>query len=104
MQRSGSLGEADNAGGVPMRAGHSDRRLITPAARSNGHATQAGMAVSGIHGGGQRPRTARQGTNIAGAMHFLMQAAKRKTVCFVVSDFFDSDYLPAMRTANRKHD
>ncbi len=53
---------------------------------------------------GHRPRSARQGTHIAGAMRFLMQAAKRKTVCFVVSDFFDRDYLAAMRTANRKHD
>lgn len=54
--------------------------------------------------GRHRPRTARQGTNIAGAMRFLMQGTKRKAVCFVVSDFLDDDYLAAMRTANRKHD
>jgi uncharacterized protein (DUF58 family) len=51
-----------------------------------------------------RPRGVREGTDIAGAMNFLMRSAKRKAVCFVVSDFFDSDYLTAMRTANRKHD
>lgn len=45
-----------------------------------------------------------RGTNIAGAMEFLLQNAKRKTVCFVVSDFFDEGYERAMRTANRKHD
>ena len=37
-------------------------------------------------------------------MEFLLRSAKRKTVCFVVSDFFDADYERAMRTANRKHD
>ena len=45
-----------------------------------------------------------RGTNIAGAMEFLLKSAKRKTVCFVVSDFFDEGYERAMRTANRKHD
>ncbi len=46
----------------------------------------------------------RHGTNIAGAMEFLLQRAKRKSVCFVVSDFFDQDFERAMRAANRKHD
>ncbi len=49
-------------------------------------------------------RTGRQATNIAGAMEFLMSVTKRKAVCFVVSDFFDDDYLRAMQMANRKHD
>ena len=54
--------------------------------------------------GRRRPRTRRQDTNIGGAMEFLLRSAKRKTVCFVVSDFFDDGYERAMRTANRKHD
>ena len=49
-------------------------------------------------------RTGRQATNIAGAMEFLMSVTKRKAVCFVVSDFFDEDYLRAMQMASRKHD
>lgn len=49
-------------------------------------------------------RTGRQATNIAGAMEFLMSVTSRKTVCFVVSDFLDEGYLPAMQSANRKHD
>lgn len=49
-------------------------------------------------------RTGRQATNIAGAMEFLMSVCKRKTVCFVVSDFFDDGYLRAMQMAGRKHD
>ena len=53
---------------------------------------------------GRRPRTRREATNIAGAMSFLLQSAKRKTVCFVVSDFFDQGFERAMRMANRKHD
>jgi uncharacterized protein (DUF58 family) len=46
----------------------------------------------------------RQATNIAGAMQFLMSVTSRKTVCFVVSDFLDDGFLPAMQSANRKHD
>ena len=49
-------------------------------------------------------RTGRQATNVAGAMEFLMSVTSRKAVCFVVSDFFDDNYLSAMRNASRKHD
>ncbi len=49
-------------------------------------------------------RSGRQATNIAGAMEFLMSVTKRKAVCFVVSDFFDEDYVRAMKMASRKHD
>ena len=45
-----------------------------------------------------------QATNIAGAVEFLLNVSNRKTVCFVVSDFFDSDYLQVLQSANRKHD
>jgi len=49
-------------------------------------------------------RTGRQATSIAGAMEFLMSVSKRKTVCFVVSDFFDDQYVRSMQMARRKHD
>ncbi len=49
-------------------------------------------------------RTGRQATNIAGAMEFLLSVSHRKTVCFVVSDFFDDNYIRAMQMASRKHD
>ena len=49
-------------------------------------------------------RTGRQATNVAGAMEFLMSVTTRKAVCFVVSDFLDEGFLPAMQIANRKHD
>lgn len=49
-------------------------------------------------------RTGRQATNIAGAVEFLMSVSKRKTVCFVISDFFDDDYIRSLQMASRKHD
>ncbi len=49
-------------------------------------------------------RSGRQATDVAGAMQFLMSVTTRKTVCFVVSDFLDDGFLPAMQIANRKHD
>ena len=49
-------------------------------------------------------KSGRQSTDVAGAMEFLMSVTSRKSVCFVVSDFFDDNYLQAMRSANRKHD
>lgn len=49
-------------------------------------------------------RTGRQATNLAGAMQFLLSVCKRKTVCFVVSDYFATDYLKSLQMAARKHD
>ena len=51
-----------------------------------------------------RIRNARQGTNIAAAVEFFLTVNRRRTVCFVVSDFIDDDYEQALRAANRKHD
>ncbi|MFN3189288.1 MAG: DUF58 domain-containing protein [Aureliella sp.] len=48
--------------------------------------------------------SARQSTHIAGAVEFLLSVAKRKSVCFVVSDFFDENYIQSLRMASRKHD
>jgi len=52
----------------------------------------------------QRHRTARSATNISTALEFLMKVTKRKTVCFVISDFLAQGYQRAMTMANRKHD
>lgn len=52
----------------------------------------------------RRPRTPQQATHIAGALEFLLKGTKRRSVCFVVSDFFDEGFERALRTANRKHD
>lgn len=53
---------------------------------------------------GRHLRHARQGTDIGAATEFIMSVCKRRTVCFVVSDFFDEDFENALRAANRKHD
>ena len=49
-------------------------------------------------------RAAREGTQIGRALEFFLSINKRRSVCFVVSDFIDEDYEQALRTANRKHD
>ncbi|MFK7738151.1 MAG: DUF58 domain-containing protein [Pirellulaceae bacterium] len=49
-------------------------------------------------------KTGRQSTNISGAVEFLLSVAKRRSVCFVVSDFFDDAYLKSLEMAARKHD
>ncbi|MFK7898133.1 MAG: DUF58 domain-containing protein [Myxococcota bacterium] len=52
----------------------------------------------------RRPRSARQATDIRHALEFLMRVTKRRTICFVVSDFLDDDFDQTMVAANRKHD
>jgi uncharacterized protein (DUF58 family) len=54
--------------------------------------------------GRRRIRAEREATNIAGAMEFFLSVHKRRAVCFVVSDFIDSEFEKALRAANRKHD
>jgi len=54
--------------------------------------------------GFRRPRTPREDTDIANAMEFLLSVNKRKTICFVVSDFLDEGFEQALVTANQRHD
>lgn len=53
---------------------------------------------------GRSPRAARESTDIGFALEFFMRVTKRRTICFVVSDFLDHDFDQAMVAANRKHD
>jgi uncharacterized protein (DUF58 family) len=43
-------------------------------------------------------------TNIAHALEFCRRVLPRRAVLFLVSDFLDDHYLPALITANRRHD
>ncbi len=52
----------------------------------------------------RRPRAPRESTDIRFALEFFMQVTKRRTICFVVSDFLDEGFEKAMVVANRKHD
>jgi len=49
-------------------------------------------------------RSAREQTDIEHAVEFFLSVTKRRTVCFVVSDFLDEGFEKALMTANRKHD
>jgi uncharacterized protein (DUF58 family) len=53
---------------------------------------------------GRKPRAPRESTDIRFALEFFMQVTKRRTICFVVSDFLDEGFDKAMLVANRKHD
>ena len=52
----------------------------------------------------RRLRAPREGTAINRALEFFLSVNKRRSVCFVVSDFIDEGYEQALRSANRKHD
>lgn len=52
----------------------------------------------------QRSTDPRRATHIAGAMEFCRRVLPRRAVVFLVSDFLDEDYLPALRSVNRRHD
>ncbi|MEM7405741.1 MAG: DUF58 domain-containing protein [Pseudomonadota bacterium] len=49
------------------------------------------------------PSNAR-GTDIDSALRFFASVNKRRTVCFVVSDFLDTDYERTLSMVNRRHD
>jgi uncharacterized protein (DUF58 family) len=46
----------------------------------------------------------RRATSIAAALEFCRQVLPRRAVLFLISDFFDDNYLQVLRHANRKHD
>jgi len=45
-----------------------------------------------------------QGTNIKEALKYLINAIKKKSIVFLISDFFDSNYESSLNIAARKHD
>lgn len=49
-------------------------------------------------------RGSRHATRIDKALEFIMSVNKRRTVCFVVSDFIDDQFEQALSQANRRHD
>ncbi len=44
------------------------------------------------------------GTRIAAACDYLSRALQRRSVVFVISDFFDAGYVDSLRTLARRHD
>jgi uncharacterized protein (DUF58 family) len=45
-----------------------------------------------------------KGTNVAGALEYLTHAIKKRSIAFIMSDFFDDGFEKALRIASRKHD
>jgi uncharacterized protein (DUF58 family) len=45
-----------------------------------------------------------KGTNLALALQYFTNAIKKRSICFLLSDFQDAQYLQPLRVASRKHD
>jgi uncharacterized protein (DUF58 family) len=45
-----------------------------------------------------------RGTDISIALEYLLKVTKRKTVCFLLSDFITEGFERALRIANKRHD
>jgi uncharacterized protein (DUF58 family) len=45
-----------------------------------------------------------KGTDVGKALEYLSQVLKKKTIVFLVSDFYDEDYERPLRIAARRHD
>lgn len=46
----------------------------------------------------------RTGTNIGEALRYFSNMVNKKSVAFVISDFYDKNYEKALKTANKRHD
>lgn len=45
-----------------------------------------------------------QQTNIAATLEYFNNVIKKRSICFILSDFFAKDYEDALRIASRRHD
>lgn len=45
-----------------------------------------------------------KGTDIKGALEYLNRVVKRRTITFIISDFFDKDFKKTLSTSNKRHD
>ncbi len=43
-------------------------------------------------------------TSIGNALDYIMKVAERRSVVFLISDFYDTDWLKSMKKVSRKHD
>ena len=103
---------------IPPRKGQKHALRVVREVLAHGEDTAAGGAqpvqpkaqvstfLSRLWPGGRmrRPRAARQGTDISRAMEFMLSVSKRRTMCFIVSDFLDEGFEHALSMANRRHD
>jgi uncharacterized protein (DUF58 family) len=45
-----------------------------------------------------------KGTQVSSALRFFNNATRQKSIAFILSDFLDANYEPALRIAGKKHD
>lgn len=45
-----------------------------------------------------------KGTSINTALEYLNKVTKRRTVTFIISDFYDADFQKLLKTTNKRHD
>lgn len=81
---------------------HGDDETSGPAGRREAGAWRT--LLGRLRGGLRGPRAPREGTDVARAMEFLLGVTRRRSICFVVSDFQDQDFEEALAAANRRHD
>lgn len=43
-------------------------------------------------------------TNIGNALRYFSNVIKRRSICFLITDFIDEDYQTSLKVASRKHD
>ncbi len=89
---------------IPPRKGNKHALRVVREVLAHGAENEGADAGLAVNSRARRLRTPRQGTDIARAVEFLMSVTKRKTVCFVVSDYFDDHFERALQTANQRHD
>lgn len=88
---------------------------IVPPKKGEKHVMRVVREILGFeapHASAQKPGAGRQdtpqalgaATDLRGALEALARAAKRRSVAFVVSDFFTSGYERALALANARHD
>ncbi len=76
----------------------SDRiEAYIPPAKTRRHVLRLIRELLYLRPGGQR-------TDIGAALAYLARVVKRRSIVFVLSDFFDAGYEPAMRAASLKHE
>ena len=49
-------------------------------------------------------RPQRRGTSISGALKYLNNVIKKRSIAFLISDLMDDDHADALKIANRRHD
>jgi uncharacterized protein (DUF58 family) len=92
---------------IPPRKGQKHALRVVREVLAHGEASAAPAPVglgARLLGRRRRPRSHRHATDIGGAMEFLATVTRRRTICFVVSDFLDEGFETALAAANRRHD